>query len=150
MENKNYHIERFYSEHKQNFETALREIKNGRKFSHWIWYVFPQLKILGSSEKAVFYGIENAEEARLYYNDKYLGKKLREICEALVECKSDNPLEVMGYPDNLKLCSSMTLFYLSTGDDLFKKVLDKFYGGKTDEKTVSYLEMFSRDNRNQP
>lgn len=142
MESKNYFIERFYCEHKLNFDTALSEIKREKKFSHWIWYVFPQLKVLGSSSKARLYGIENAEEARLYYDDPYLGEKFREICRALLACKSDNPLEIMGYPDNIKLCSSMTLFYLATGDDLFKKVLDKFYDGKMDDKTVSYLQMF--------
>lgn len=141
MENKKYSIERFYCEHKLNYETALKEIKNERKYFHWIWYIFPQLKVLGSSAKAVFYGIENAEEARLYYNDAYLGEKFREICGALLECKSSNPLEILGYPDNLKLQSSMTLFYLATGDELFKKVLDKFYDGKMDEKTVSFLAM---------
>lgn len=143
MESKDYFIERFYCEHKLNYETALKEIKNGRKDTHWIWYIFPQLKVLGSSAKATLYGIENAEEARLYYEDAYLGKKFREICSALLECKSNNSLEVMGYPDNLKLQSSMTLFYIATGDELFKKVLDKFYGGKIDEKTVSYLELFN-------
>lgn len=142
MKSKDYFIERFYCEHKLNYETALREIKNEKKYFHWIWYIFPQLKILGSSAKAVLYGIEDAEEARLYYNDAYLGEKLREICQALLECKSDNPFEILGYPDNLKLQSSMTLFYIATGDGLFKKVLDKFYGGKTDDKTVSFLQMF--------
>ncbi len=135
-------IERFYCEHKLNYETALSEIRNGRKVSHWIWFIFPQLRVLGTSTKSDYYGIKNAEEARQYYNDAYLGEKLKEICRALLECESDNPLEVMGYPDNLKLCSSMTLFYLATGDELFERVLDKFYGGKIDRKTESYIEMF--------
>ncbi len=142
MEKRKYDIERFYYEHNLSFERALEEIKNERKYTHWIWYIFPQLKILGSSHNAVYYGIENAEEARAYYEDAYLGAKLREICSALLECKSDNPLEILGYPDNLKLCSSMTLFYISTGDELFKNVLDKFYEGRQDERTVSYLQMF--------
>lgn len=142
MESKDYNIKRFYYEHKMYYDTALREIKNERKFSHWIWYIFPQLKVLGSSAKAILYGIENAEEAKAYYDDPYLGEKFREICQALLECKSSNPLEVMGYPDNMKLQSSMTLFYLATGDELFNKVLDKFYNGKMDDKTVSYLDAF--------
>ena len=140
MQGKNYYIERFYCEHKMNYETALKELKSGKKYSHWIWYIFPQLKILGKSAKAVLYGIEDAEEARLYYNDAYLGVKFREICQVLLECKSENPFEIMGYPDNIKLCSSMTLFYIATGDELFKKILDKFYDGKMDEKTVSFLD----------
>lgn len=144
MESKDYNIKRFYYEHKLSYDTALKEIKNERKFSHWIWYIFPQLTVLGSSEKATYYGVENSEEAKAYYDDPYLGEKFREICCALLECKSSNPLEVMGYPDNIKLQSSMTLFYMATGDELFKKVLDKFYDGKTDEKTVSFLEMFGK------
>ena len=127
MESKDYFIERFYGEHRLNYETALKEIKNERKESHWIWYIFPQLKGLGSSAKATLYGIENSEEARLYYEDAYLGEKLREICQALLECKSDDALEIMGYPDNFKLQASMTLFYIATEDELFKKVLDKFF-----------------------
>ncbi len=146
MQIKDYYIERFYREHRLNYETALKEIKNGRKQSHWIWYIFPQLKILGSSDKAIYYGIENDEEARLYYNDAYLGGKFREICQALIDCGSDNALEIMGYPDNLKLCSSMTLFYIATGDELFGKVLDKFYSGKTDGRTVSFLQMLGQGN----
>lgn len=139
MEKKDYFISRFYPEHKMNYETALQEIKNERKYSHWIWYIFPQLKVLGSSERAIFFGMENAEEARAYYQDAYLGEKLREICEALLACQSNDPLAILGYPDHLKLCSSMTLFYVATGDELFKKVLDKFYDGKQDAATVHFL-----------
>lgn len=139
MENKDYNIKRFYYEHKLSYDTALKEIKNERKFSHWIWYIFPQLKVLGSSDKAIYYGIENANEAKAYYDDPYLGEKFREICQALLECKSSNPLEVMGYPDNIKLQSSMTLFYMATGDELFKKVLDKFYDGREDPQTIGCL-----------
>ena len=141
MESKDYNIKRFHYEHRLNYGTALREIKNERKDTHWIWYIFPQLKVLGSSDRAIYYGIENTEEAKNYYNDPYLGEKIREICQALLECKSSNPLVVMGYPYNMKLQSSMTLFYMATGDELFKKVLDKFFEGKIDDKTVSFLEM---------
>ncbi|MBR3975727.1 MAG: DUF1810 domain-containing protein [Clostridia bacterium] len=140
MENKDYKIKRFYYEHRLNYDTALREIKNERKDTHWIWYIFPQLKVLGRSDTAKYYGIENIGEAKAYYDDPYLGEKLREICYALLECKSSNPLEVMGYPDNLKLRSSMTLFYIATGDELFKKVLDKFYDGREDLQTVAFLQ----------
>ncbi len=139
MKAEDYRIERYYYEHKLYYDTALREIKNERKLSHWIWYIFPQLKVLGSSDKAIYYGIENAEEAKAYYDDHYLGEKFREICRALLDCKSSNPFEVMGYPDNMKLQSSMTLFYKATGDELFKKVLDKFYDGREDPQTIDCL-----------
>ena len=136
-----YNIKRFYSPHKEFYYTALREMKNGHKINHWIWYIFPQLKCLGQSSKSTYYGMENAEEARQYYNDAYLGPCLKEITAALLSCKSSNPIEVMDYPDNLKLQSSMTLFYEATGDKLFSDVLDKFYGGKRDEATLAYLNI---------
>ena len=134
-----YNIERFYDVHRIYFEDALKEIQSGRKQSHWMWYVFPQLKTLRQSYKAIYFGMENAEEARLFYNDNYLGGNLQKICLALLECESSDALEVMGYPDNLKLCSSMTLFYLATGDKLFADVLEKFYGGKQDEITKTQI-----------
>lgn len=133
-------ISRFYEPHKQFYDIALREIKAGRKQSHWMWYIFPQLKSLGHSYNAIYYGIENVEEARDFYNDSYLGEKLKEICRALLDCKSSDALEVLGYPDNLKLCSSMTLFYIATEDKLFADVLDKFYGGKQDELTLNQIK----------
>lgn len=134
------YIERFYEPHKQFYEIALKEIKAGRKQSHWMWYIFPQLKSLGYSYNAVYYGLEDADEAREFYNDAYLGEKLKEICHALLDCKSSDALEVFGYPDNLKLCSSMTLFYVATEDKLFVDVLDKFYGGKQDELTLNQIK----------
>ena len=138
MSNK-YNIERFYPAHNEYYKIALDEIKSGRKESHWMWYIFPQLKSLGQSYNAIYYGLENTEEAKLFYDDSYLGANLREICYALLECESKNALQVMGYPDNLKLCSSMTLFYQSTKDELFKSVLEKFYGGKQDELTLNQI-----------
>lgn len=132
-------ISRFYEPHKQFYDTALSEIKAGRKQSHWMWYIFPQLKSLGYSHNAVYYGLENADEAREFYSDAYLGEKLREICRALLDCKSCDALEVFGYPDNLKLCSSMTLFYVATEDEIFADVLDKFYGGKQDKLTLNQI-----------
>lgn len=135
-----YNIERFYDVHRIYYEDALNEIKSGRKQTHWMWYIFPQLKTLGRSYKAIYFGMENAEEAKLFYNDNYLGENLREICRALLECNSNDALEVMGYPDNLKLCSSMTLFYIATNDGLFADVLNKFYGGKQDGLTEMYLQ----------
>ncbi len=105
-----------------------------------MWYIFPQHKSLGRSSTAIYYGIENLEEAKDFYNDNYLGEKLREICRALLDCKSSDALEVFGYPDNLKLCSSMTLFYVATNDKLFADVLDKFYGGKQDELSLNQIK----------
>lgn len=135
----NYNISRFYRAHKSSYETALREIKQGRKLSCWMWYIFPQLKALGRSDTAIYYGLENAEEALEFYSDSYLGASLIEISEALLQCECSDPYLVMGMPDDKKLQSSMTLFYLATGNELFKKVLDKFFDGEQDSKTLSRL-----------
>lgn len=135
----NHNIERFYEPHKLFFDVALREIKAGCKQSHWMWYIFPQLKSLGYSHNAFFYGLENIEEAREFYNDGYLGKNLREICRAILECESSDAIEVMGYPDNLKLCSIMTLFYQATDDELFALILKKFYNGEQDSLTLNRI-----------
>ncbi len=136
-----YDVKRFYEVHEVYYNTALREIQSGRKLSRWMWYIFPQLKFLGSSYNAIYYGLENTEEAKAFYEDDYLGRNLREITEALLECKSDDPMLVMGLPDDLKLQSSMTLFYIATGDGIFRKVIEKFFDGKYDEKTKYYINM---------
>lgn len=134
-----YNISRFYEPHNQFFDIALEEIKAGRKQSHWMWYIFPQLKTLGYSSTAVYYGLENTDEAKDFYDDSYLGENLKGICRALLDCKSSDPLEVFGYPDNLKLCSSMTLFYQATDDELFALVLKKFYNGEQDSLTLNRI-----------
>ena len=138
--NDKYNLERFRAKHEFFFETALAEIKNEKKVNHWMWFIFPQLKFLGRSRTALYYGIENTEEAKEFYNDPYLGSNLKEICKALLECKTNSALEVFGFIDEIKLCSCMTLFYIATGDEIFKKVLDKFYGGKEDTLTTDYLK----------
>ncbi|MBQ4573148.1 MAG: DUF1810 family protein, partial [Clostridia bacterium] len=89
-----YNISRFYEPHNQFFDIALEEIKAGRKQSHWMWYIFPQLKTLGYSSTAVYYGLENTDEAKDFYDDSYLGENLKGICRALLDCKSSDPLEV--------------------------------------------------------
>ncbi len=135
-----YNLERFRKAQSHEYETALAEIKNGRKESHWIWYIFPQLKELGYSSTAKYYGLDGRGEAEAYLKDDVLRTRLIEISEALLSLDSSDPLEVMGYPDNLKLRSSMTLFALvSPETGVFSRVLDKFYHGEKDEKTVSLL-----------
>lgn len=140
--NENYDlgIERFYTAHQMDYDVALSEIKREKKLLHWMWYIFPQLRIYARSSKAVLFGISGREEAMAFYRDEYLGSNLREICAALLECKSDDAFEIFGSPDNMKLMSSMTLFYLVTGDELFKKVLDKFFDGRMDEGTEEFLK----------
>lgn len=133
-----FSLDRFRSAQEGSYETALQEIKSGRKQSHWMWYVFPQIRGLGHSTMAMYYEIQSREEAEQYWADSVLSARLREISRELLK-QNDSIDRILGYPDNLKLRSSMTLFYLVTRETLFKEVLDKFYGGKLDEYTVQKL-----------
>ncbi len=134
-------LERFVSVQKGAFEIALREIQSGQKYGHWMWYIFPQLRALGQSGNSIYYGIADLEEAKAYIGNQYLRDNLITISKALLELKVSDPLIVMGYPDNLKLCSCMTLFEIASPDvPEFGMVLEKFYGGKRDERTIELLE----------
>ena len=132
-------LERFLKAQDKDYEQALKEIKKGRKTSHWIWYIFPQIAGLGFSSTSKYYSIKDKNEAIEYLKNNTLKNRLIEICEALLSLESDDATYVMGYPDDLKLKSSMTLFSEVSDIDVFKKVLDKFYNGKKDEMTISLL-----------
>lgn len=133
-----FSLDRFRSAHAGSYDVALREIKAGRKESHWMWYIFPQIQGLGHSTMAMYYAIQSREEAALYWEDPELRSHMVEICKELL--KQEKPIDqILGYPDHLKLCSCMTLFWLVTGEKLFTEVIDKFYGGKTDAYTVQKL-----------
>jgi len=131
-------LDRFRTAHKSSYEMALWEIRDGRKESHWIWYIFPQLQGLGYSAMAQYYEIQNREEAVAYWKDPVLSGHLVEISRALLRL-DDSIDDILGYPDNLKVKSCMTLFYLVTGEEIFKMVLDKFYNGELDEYTRQKL-----------
>lgn len=132
-------LERFIKAQDTSYDIALSEMKSGRKRSHWMWYIFPQIKGLGFSSTAQYYAIQNKKEAQRYLAHPVLGKRLIEISEVLLQIKSNDASKVFGYPDDMKLKSSMTLFYLVSGEDIFKKVLDKFFDGKIDKKTEELL-----------
>ena len=132
-------LERFLKAQEKDYEHALNEIKNGRKTRHWIWQIFPQIAGLGFSSTSKYYSIKDKNEAIEYLKNKTLKNRLIEICEALLSLESDDATYVMGYPDDLKLKSSMTLFDEVSDIDVFKKVLDKFYKGEKDEMTISLL-----------
>ena len=133
-------LERFVEAQARDYETALREIRGGRKRSHWMWYIFPQLRGLGCSSTAQFYGLRDLQEARDYMAHPLLGPRLIEISEALLTLATDNPGAVMGYPDDLKLCSCMTLFELAAPEQpVFARVLEKYYGGRRDQRTLALL-----------
>lgn len=138
-----YDLERFTRAQERDYKIALHEIKAGQKQSHWIWYIFPQLKDLGYSYNAKFYGIENLDEAKSYLAHPVLGKRLTEISEALLNLPENDPVIVMnGNIDAMKLKSSMTLFaYISEKNSVFHKVLEKFFGGGRDEKTINLIKI---------
>jgi len=135
-----YDLSRFENAHRKDYSRALREIKNGRKTTHWMWYIFPQIHGLGFSSTAQFYAIKNLDEAVAFLNDPYLGGNLIEISNALLTLDTNNATQVFGFPDDLKLKSSMTLFkYASNGPCVFDKVLDKYYNGTIDIQTKNIL-----------
>lgn len=135
-----YPLQRFLAAQGDDYEFALRELRNGRKESHWIWYIFPQVAGLGQSSMAERYAIRSRAEAVAYLNHPVLGSRLRECCETLLAHRGKRVEEIMGYPDDLKLRSSMTLFAaISDHDSVFYRVLDAFYAGHPDEKTIAFL-----------
>ena len=104
-------------------------------------YIFSQIDGLGISSTSKYYAIRNTEETQAYLNNEYLYNHLIEICKELMKLNTNNIIEVLPYPDNYKLCSSMTLFYLTNSkEEIFKQVLDKYYNGKLDEKTIEILD----------
>ncbi len=132
-------LERFLVAQEHSYDTALREIRAGRKRSHWMWYIFPQIAGLGMSYTAQLYAIADINEARQYIEHPVLGARLIEISRALLTLESSDATAVMGYPDDLKLRSCMTLFAQVSDDPVFPAVLDKFYGGRADTRTLSIL-----------
>lgn len=133
-------LNRFLSAQEKTYKQALQEIRSGRKMSHWMWYIFPQIHGLGYSSTAQYYAITGLDEAKEYISHPILGERLREISSALLELESSDAEEVMGWPDNLKLHSSMTLFSIADpGCDIFQKVLDKYFNGEKDQKTIAIL-----------
>ena len=133
-------LRKFVTAQERDYTTALREIRNGRKRSHWMWYIFPQIQGLGMSPTAEYYGIKDLEQAKDYMEHPVLGPNLIEISEALLALNASNPTAVMGYPDDLKLCSCMTLFELAAPEQkVFGDVIDKYFGGRRDSLTLRIL-----------
>lgn len=123
-----------------SYADALAEIRKGRKVSHWIWYIFPQLKGLGYSNMSRYYGIDGIGEARAYLADPVLRANLLEISGELLKLESCDPLAVMGSPDDKKLRSSMTLFAEAEPEcEVFTQVLEKYFGGRKDGRTLGML-----------
>ena len=140
-------LDRFIEAQEKEYEIAYKEISQGKKQSHWIWYIYPQIKGLGMSYMDKEYSIKSIKEARDYVKNEKLYNNLIEMTELLLEIKHNDIKEVMWYPDDLKLRSCMTLFYAISGNDIFEKVIDKFYEGEKDMRTINILNKMFIDER---
>lgn len=134
-----YNLERFLSAQKHDYDNALREITDGRKRTHWIWFVFPQLAVLGRSTNAKYYGISGYDEAEAYLEHPILGARLREATMTLLQHRGQSAADMLGKLDAIKVRSCMTLFDAVSPDDIFQEALDAFYGGSPDKKTLDWM-----------
>ena len=138
-------LERFVQAQADSYARALRDIKSGRKTSHWMWYIFPPLSGLGHSQTARYYAIRDRAEAEAYLAHPVLGKRLLEISSELLKLESSDATAVMGWPDDLKLKSSMTLFSLVSREPVFRQVLEKYFRGEEDVYTVQAISRQADD-----
>lgn len=135
-------LQRFIEAQHTDYDIALAEIKRGRKQSHWMWYIFPQIHGLGFSTTSQYYAIKNVREAEEYLMHPVLGKRLIEISNELLKLAEQNPTKIFGSPDDIKLRSSMTLFAaLAATEPVFQSVLDKFFKGTKDNKTLEIISI---------
>lgn len=135
-------MNRFVEAQEKKFAIALAEIKAGRKQTHWMWYVFPQIRGLGSSIPSNYYGIKDLKEAAEFLSHPLLGPRLIQISRALVELRENDVLNILGSPDDMKLRSSMTLFSrVKDTDPVFEQVLAKFFKGEQDKRTLQLLSI---------
>lgn len=135
-----YDLERFVGMQAVHYVHALAELRAGQKRTHWMWYVFPQMAGLGRSDTAIRYAIHDVEEARAYLGHPVLGPRLLECVEAVLAVKGRTARDVFGSPDDLKLRSSATLFAsVSPDGSMFHRLLDRYFDGRLDERTVELL-----------
>ena len=136
-----FNLARFLNAQENSYATALNELRAGKKQSHWIWYVFPQIKGLGSSSNSEFYGLVSLAEARAYLNHPLLGQRLKEATAVLLVRRSQNVTSILGEIDALKFKSCLTLFSLADpSEPLFNDALEYFFSGKRDERTIELLK----------
>lgn len=134
-------LQRFIDAQRNDYEQALQEVKSGRKRTHWMWYIFPQIHGLGMTPISDYYSIRSLREAKDYLKDPVLGARLVEISKALLELNTSDPHAVFGSPDDLKLRSCMTLFERADPQNpVFGDVLDKYYIGERDQRTLEILD----------
>lgn len=134
-----FDLQRFVDAQRSVYADVRAELAEGRKRSHWMWFVFPQLKGLGRSATAQHYGIASKAEAQAYWVHPLLGPRLRECTELVLEVEGRSAHEIFGAPDDLKFRSCMTLFAHATGEPLFVRALEKYFGGRDDGQTLRLL-----------
>lgn len=137
---KEYDLRRFHDAQKDSYEQALKELQKGRKETHWMWFIFPQLKGLGRTDYSLYYGIDGKEEAIAYLKEPVLKEHLLALCEVLLGLNMNDPERIFSRIDAIKLRSCMTLFDAVSEEAIFQKVLDRFYDGNKDAKTLRMLE----------
>jgi uncharacterized protein (DUF1810 family) len=136
-----YNLNRFIEAQMTTYEGAMLELTRGRKESHWVWYIFPQIEGLGKSDIAKLYSIKSLEEGRAYLEHSVLGPRLIEACEILLNLNDASMDEVMGFPDNLKLLSSMTLFEsVSDSNSIFTSIINVYFDNEPDKKSLKIIE----------
>lgn len=135
-----YNLGRFIKAQEFFYSIALRELRSGLKRSHWMWYIFPQLRGLGHSHNSDFYGISGLGEAEAYLENPILNKRLREVTETILNLPLDSIQSLLGEKDSCKLRSSMTLFDMVSPDDIYSQVLDKYFAGQRDENTIKITD----------
>ncbi len=136
-----FNLSRFLEAQEGVYSTVLAELRGGHKRSHWMWYIFPQIDGLGFSSTTRYYAIKNEEEARQYLKHPVLGARLLECAKTVLDVDGRSASEIFGPPDDLKLRSSMTLFaQVSDPDSVFARVIDKYFHGKRDDKTLALLK----------
>jgi uncharacterized protein (DUF1810 family) len=141
METEPLTLQRFVSAQRSIYPQVLEELSDGAKRSHWMWYIFPQVRGLGVNEMSRFYSLENLQEARDYLAHPLLGARLRECCEIVLGLKNKTANQIFGSPDDLKFRSCLTLFALAAPKEaVFKKLLDKYYKGFLDPKSIELLK----------
>lgn len=134
-----HNLDRFLLSQDRIYQVALKELKGGRKRSHWMWYVFPQLKHLGHSYNAKYYGISGIEEASAFLQHPILGQRLRKVSETILHHPENDAEVIFGFVDAMKLRSSMTLFDAVSPNDIFTQAIDKYFNGQSDNRTISIL-----------
>jgi uncharacterized protein (DUF1810 family) len=136
-----HNLNRFIEAQNRDYPQALAEMRNGRKRSHWIWYIFPQIHGLGFSSTSEYYAIRSLDEAKDYLQHPVLGSRLIEITKAVLAHNGKTANQIMGSPDDLKLKSCMTLFnLLENTDPVFQEVLDNYFDGMQDQKTIAIVK----------